>query len=651
MKPSFSFSKSVRFLTSALAVGATSFITFSAHSSTSTLSQQRALYDEAQDLLDERKVREYQAMRGKIAQYPLTPYVDYRAFLVDINKAKPSEVNAFIDQRKTFPFSHRVRAPYLDELAKSKQWSRLLEFQTTEPNGERYRCHYYTAHWLKGDKELAKQGAKSLWLSGESVDDACDTLFSQLDKAGYKTDELVIERMLLAYEKRNSRMINYLAKQLDSKEAKQTGSHIKAVYSKPEDVAKFAKKQYVTPENQTLAQLGLKKLARKDIKQAQASYDAVIKGMHLDKTAAQALADYLAFRMINTDDEQLVAWRDKKIATSNSVTLLERRSRLAIQHADWQGLKSWISLLPESKQESLRWTYWNARAQIGVGQESEGKQQLQSIIGKRNFYSVAAAMEMKQSIDYPTTTVTLDKSVVSPYQDALARIDELIARDKITAAKSEWRWLLGRVDKAKKEMLAAYASEQNWHHLAVTASISAKVWDNTQLRFPIAHKNLFSLYGEKHDIDPITLMSLARQESGLDAEARSPVGARGIMQIMPKTAKYTANKFQIEYDGAHELYEVGKNIEIGSHYLNSLLEQYDENRIFALAAYNAGPHRVKQWRERTDGKLDAYAFIEAIPFKETRGYVQNVLMFETYYRDLLGQRGAFLSPSELITNY
>lgn len=120
---------------------------------------------------------------------------------------------------------------------------------------------------------------------------------------------------------------------------------------------------------------------------------------------------------------------------------------------------------------------------------------------------------------------------------------------------------------------------------------------------------------------------------------------------MPATAKYTAKKYQLTYSGVDDLYQVGKNIEIGSHYLNGLLAQYDNNRIFAFAAYNAGPQRVDRWREQTQGKLDAYAFIEAIPFRETCGYVQNILMFETYYRDLMGLQGELLNENELQTKY
>ncbi|MEF1289054.1 murein transglycosylase [Vibrio sp. M260118] len=615
------------------------------------LQKQRALYDQAQTLLDENRVTEYKKIRPQIADYPLTPYVDYRSFLVDIGSRKPSEVEQFIAEHRTFPFSNRIRAPYIGALATKGKWQTLLEFQTQEPRGETYQCHYYNAHAKAGDKKLAFEGAQKLWLSGHSIADACDSLFATWDKAGLKTEQLILERMLLAFESRNGSLMSYLKKQLRSEPAKRQADEMKALFSKPESVATFAKKHKVTEFYQTQTKLALKKLARKDPEQAQKQFAKVVKGQHFDKATAQHLADYISFRLINTESESLAKWRDGKIVTSSSVALLERRVRLAIQHADWQGVEFWIEKLPPDSQQSLRWQYWLGRSEMALGKYNAGQKRMEAIIGQRNFYSVAAAKELKRSIEYPTSVIALEQQQVKPYQTELVRIEELIDRDKIAAAKSEWRWLLERADKSQKEMLAAFASFKGWHNLTVTASIKAKMWDNLEIRFPVAHRWWFNFYGDKHSIDPITLMSLARQESALDIEARSPVGARGIMQIMPSTAKYTAKKYKIEYQGYQDLYQVGKNIEIGSHYLDSLLKRYDNNRIFALAAYNAGPHRVKTWRERTQGKLDAYAFIEAIPFKETRGYVQNILMFETYYREVLGVDGAFLNPHELNAKY
>ncbi|KJY83723.1 lytic murein transglycosylase [Vibrio galatheae] len=616
-----------------------------------TLQQQRDLYDQAQALLDDKQVAQYHKIRPQIADYPLTPYVDYRSFLVDIGDRSPSEVTQFIKDYYSLPFSNRMRAPYIDALARKEKWHTLLEFQTVEPRGETYQCYYYNAHAKAGDKKLAFTGAKKLWLSGHSIADACDPLFEEWDRAGLKSEQLILDRMLLAFEARNGQLMRYLQKQLDSTQAKRQAEQMIALFAKPESVQVFAKKNKVTEFYQTQTQLALKKLARKDAEMAQQQFDAVIKGQHFDNVAAQKLADYIAFRLINTESAQLAAWRDKKIASSSNVSLVERRVRLAIQFADWQDVEKWIEKLPQDDQLSLRWQYWLGRSEIAQGEHLVGQQRMEAIVGQRNFYSVAAAKELKRSIHYPTSVISLNQELLKDYRTDLIRVEELIDRDKIAAAKSEWRWLLERSDKPQKEMLAAFASFKGWHHLTVTASIEAQMWDNLEIRFPVAHRWWFDFYADKHSIDPITLMSLARQESALDIEARSSVGARGIMQIMPSTAKYTAKKYKLDYQGYQDLYQVGKNIEIGSHYLDGLLKRYDNNRIFALAAYNAGPHRVESWRERTQGKLDAYAFIEAIPFKETRGYVQNILMFETYYREVLGVDGPFLNPHELNAKY
>lgn len=615
------------------------------------LKQQREVYDQAQSYLDKKDVASYQKVRSQIADYPLTPYIDYRAFLVDIRERSPQEVTDFIESHEAFPFSSRIRAPYIDSLARQKAWTTLLEFQTVEPRGETYQCHYYNALYQTGDKEQAFKGAEKLWHSGRSISDACDPLFAAWDRAGLRTDEQILQRMQLAFEARNGSIMNYLIKQVDSSNAKRQAKDMKSLFNKPESVVEFARQHPATEFYQQQVIQGVRKLARKDVEKAKKSFESVVQTQKLSDIQAQELADYISFRLINTNSDSLATWRDSKISTSQSSVLLERRIRLAIQQVDWNGVQRWIGLLESDKQESLRWQYWLGRSEIETGNKVAGQQRLEKLVGQRNFYSVAAAKEVQRSIDYPVSTISLDKKRVEPFNSSLVRIAELVERDKIAAAKSEWRWLLKRADEGQKEMLAAYASYKRWHHLTVTASIEAKMWDNLKLRFPVAHRWWFNFYGEKHSIDPITLMSLARQESAMDVEARSPVGARGIMQIMPSTAKYTARKYQLSYRGTSELYEVGKNIEIGSHYLKGLLEQYDNNRIFAFAAYNAGPHRVKTWRNRTQGKLDAYAFIEAIPFKETRGYVQNILMFETYYRDLLGEDGAFLNKAEITTRY
>ncbi|ENM5854271.1 murein transglycosylase [Vibrio mimicus] len=635
---------SILMLTTVCAMG-------SASASALDLEAQRAQYEQAQRWLDEKKVPEYQRIRKQIESYPLTPYLDYRAFLIDLGSKPPIAVRNFIDSHKEYPFSGRVAAPYLDALAQNKKWAALLQFQTQLPNGETYQCHYYNAKLQTGKRSEAFEGAKKLWLNGASIADACDPLFAEWERVGGLTDEWVLKRSLLAFEGRNRNLMIYLQKKLDGKKSQAKAQAMLELFDKPERVVAYSRKASQDPINQKVAELALQKWARSEPQEAQAVLNDVVKTQSWNREQKSRISHFIAIRLMETEDQALAKWRDEVARQSNNVRLIEARTRLALRENNWRELTQWISVLPEQERKTLRWQYWLGRSEMALGKKKEGTERLKALLGQRSFYSVAAAKVLKQSVNYPTSTVTLDMTLIKAHKKALVRIDELIALDKVIAAKSEWRWLLERVSQKEKEMLAAYAANAGWHQMTITATISASLWDNNQLRFPVVHQNLFNLHGQKNGIDPITLMSLARQESAMDSDAQSPVGARGLMQIMPDTARYTARKYQLSYSNPDELYQVGKNIEIGSRYLSSLLERYDQNRILAFAAYNAGPSRVDTWLKRSQGKLDAYGFIEAIPFAETRGYVQNILMFETYYRDLMGVEGRFLNDHELNTKY
>jgi soluble lytic murein transglycosylase len=612
-----------------------------------TLEEEREVYEKSQDLLDNKNVDDYLTLRPLIQNYTLTPYLDYRAFLIDISDRKPREVEAFMQDFREFPFSQRIRAAYLDALVKEDNWETFYQFQSESPRTESYQCSYYYAQLKNGKQDIAFGGAQDLWLNGSSISDQCDLLFEEWHLAGLRSDELILKRMSLAFEKRNANLLKYLMKMPSSQSAKNLAEDILLLYRQPEQVVVFANSYPPTEFNQHLSAMAVKKVARTD---PQVAID-LLEELDFENEKMQDIIDYIAYRLINTEEDELAQWRDIALSNSHNQSWLERRARLAIQQADWQGLEFWIDRLPASAQNTYRWLFWKGRAEIEQGDVAKGEKKLASILGERNFYSVAAAHLLDTPVVYYSASSQLNLDSVNKFQSSLDRIEELLTLDKVTAAKSEWRWLLTRAGSQNTKALAQYAASKRWHHFTVTATIEGRMWDYTSLRFPLAHQWWFEFYAAKQGIDPIMLMSVARQESAMDQQAISPVGARGIMQIMPNTAKYTANKFGLDYHNSHELFQVGKNIEIGSHYLGGLLTQFENNRIFAYAAYNAGPHRVTQWQERTSGNIDAYAFIESIPFKETRGYVQNILMFEIYYRNLLGLESELMSEYELTYNY
>jgi soluble lytic murein transglycosylase len=133
----------------------------------------------------------------------------------------------------------------------------------------------------------------------------------------------------------------------------------------------------------------------------------------------------------------------------------------------------------------------------------------------------------------------------------------------------------------------------------------------------------------------------------MNATVRSPVGALGLMQVMPATAEHTARKKGLSYRGSSDLLQPATNVEIGSTYMRMMLDRFADNRILAAAAYNAGPGRVNQWLARLPGaEVEHDRFVETIPFRETRKYVQNVLTYAVIYAYLQGRSAPVVQPSE-----
>ncbi|OOF09370.1 murein transglycosylase [Salinivibrio sp. PR5] len=614
------------------------------------LTPQQRQYEAAIDAIERGDLKRFRTLKGQLRDYPLYPYLDYRDFTRNLSLKSHKSVTNFINRYSSLPFVNSLRADYLTLLADRGEWKTLVSFQTDVPRGERYQCQYYYAHSQAGNRALARSGAKSLYLSGQSVDSACDPLFGFLSEQKLLTGELILQRMLLTFEARNRSLMRYLNRQLPASYQPQ-GEQVLALYDEPENVADFSKRSQVTPFNQKLTRLAFERLSRKDEAQAIRQFRRTVEGQHYDKRERQEIADYLISQLMNDDDPALAGWRDRMLRNTHNDGLIERRFRLALLDNDWHALNAWLSLLSDTEKQSLKWRYWDARIQLELGDSEQANRAFANMVGERNFYSVAAAQHLDQAIHIPSRSAVLKEEGLMPVKDVLARVDELIALNKIYAAKREWYYVLNRASDAQIALLAAYASKKHWYHLAVQATIAGKMWDHLSLRFPLAHQWWFEFFSRERGVDKTTLMALSRQESAFFTHAVSHVGARGLMQLMPRTARETSRELGYDYEGPASLSDPGVNIRLGSGYLKMMLDRFESNRILAFAAYNAGPHRVSRWLERSQGHMDAIAFIESIPFYETRHYVQNVLMFEIYYRQLLGEPVQFLRANELAKRY
>ena len=205
-------------------------------------------------------------------------------------------------------------------------------------------------------------------------------------------------------------------------------------------------------------------------------------------------------------------------------------------------------------------------------------------------------------------------------------------------------------DATRREELGALASVEGWPRMAIDAANKAEAWDRLDLRFPMPWQETFQHYAALQQVSSTELMAIARRESAFFPQANSPVGARGLMQLMPATGKQVASSLGKRHSSS-DLYEVDHNVLLGSAYYRQLLDRYDGNRVFALTAYNAGPHRVDRWRRKVGDTVPVEIWIETIPYQETRNYVQAVLSYNVVFQHLMGQDRSIMTLAELQAEY
>ena len=333
-------------------------------------------------------------------------------------------------------------------------------------------------------------------------------------------------------------------------------------------------------------------------------------------------------RFFDNENADFQKWRDEQIQQLKTDNLIERRLRMAI----WQktGLSPWLNSLTAEGKAKQEWRYWEAKQDI-----SKNIEKLTALSKERGFYPMLAATQLKQAykVDFPIVpSFTVAEQL--PFEQVFAMIRELRELGRNGLAKQRWRILLDNADFTTQLKLAEYAENQQWFELAVDASIVAKAWDYLSLRLPNAYSEYFNAALQNLNISKTFAMAIARQESAWNPMAQSSANARGLMQLLPSTAKLTAENNQLPYQGEQDLFKPLNNILLGTAHLNELNGKYPNNRILIAAAYNAGANRVEKWLSRANGKLALDEFVASIPFYETRGYVQNVVTYDFYYQIL-----------------
>jgi len=617
-----------------------------------SLDEQRSRYSQIRQAWDNHQMDVVDQLMPTLKDYPLYPYLEYRQLTDDLMNEPAVSVTQFVQANPTLPSARTLKNRFVNELARREDWRGLLAFSPDKPGTTEAQCNYYYAKYNVGQTQDAWDGAKTLWLTGKSQPNACDPLFSAWRASGTQDPLAYLERIRLAMQAGNTRLVISLANQMPT-DYQTISAAVISLANNPNSVLSFAQSTGATDFTRKMAAVAFTSVARQDVENARLLIPQLVEAQKLNESQTQDLRDIVAWRLMGNDiTAEQAQWRDDAIMRSESTSLVERRVRMAIGNGDRRGLNTWLARLPMEAKDKDEWRYWQADLLMDRGREQEAKDILHSLMQQRGFYPMVAAQRLGE--DY-SIRVEKPEGTVAPLlvnSPEMARVRELMYWNLDNTARGEWANLVSSRTRTEQGQLAKYAFDQDWWDLSVQATISGKLWDNLKERFPLAYKDLFVRYTGDKDISKSYAMAIARQESAWNPKVRSPVGATGLMQIMPGTATHTVKMFSIPgYNSASQLLDPETNINIGTSYLQYVYQQFGNNRIYASAAYNAGPGRVRTWQGNSAGRINAAAFVESIPFSETRGYVKNVLAYDAYYRYFMGDKTQILTDDEWKQRY
>ncbi|MEH6518124.1 MAG: transglycosylase SLT domain-containing protein [Halioglobus sp.] len=614
------------------------------------LAESRQSYVEAVTAIQRGRLTDYEQLRNDLDEYPLSLYLDYYKLSGNPRKVRPADARVFISQSADSPLPNRFLSVYLNKAGRDRRWDDFLQVKQDEPNEVALKCYYLRARLAEGDKPVAWEGAERLWVHGESRPKECDPLFDAWLKSGELGDKAVWGRMVKAFEARERSLMIYVARK-GSAELQPWSDKLIAVYRNPQ---KMRNQSFPADSaySADIVSLGLAFLARYSPAKALSYWQAYQGQLLFDPAQMQRVEYAITLRSLFAKEENTAAWIDDALVRLQDDKLTEIRLRWLLEEADWEALLATIPKLSETAREETVWRYWAAVADERLGRVDQAKEQFASVAQERDYYGFLASDKLGSPYSFNNQPLILMQAEADRLarMPSVQRVEELLFHEEDQLAHSEWFNTLDTREKPIQKQLAVLAGDRGWHRMAIDAASHAKAWDALNLRFPLPYQETFDHYSTVQRVPATELMAIARRESAFFPGARSPVGARGLMQIMPATGKQVASSLGRKHSTL-ALYEVEHNVQLGSAYYRQLLDRFSDNRVFALAAYNAGPHRVDRWKKNSNANVAVEVWVETIPFRETRNYVQAVLSYNVVLQHMQGNDISLLTIAEQQAQY
>ena len=569
------------------------------------------------------------------ASHPLSGYLDYwrlRAQLADARGDAPgpadSDARAFVARHAGALIGDLARRDWLTSLGRRQVWGTFDEVLPglVARDDLSIRCLALQSR-LSGNETVIAE-ARELLMQPRELPDVCNALLGTLVAAGQAGSADLWWRLEAALESGSAAAVRRAA---IAAAPRLEPRQLELALSRPAAALDGG-------ASREQAVIALSTLARSDPAEA-AERLADVGGRLRPADRAFAWSQIAAAGMRRLLPESH-AWAQQARGARASDETLAWLTRAALRARDWPAVRATIERMSEAGRADATWTYWLGRALQAETASPESQHRARvlftSIAGRADFYSQLASEELGARLTVPEAAVPPTDAELADARanPAFARALKFYELGLRGDGNREWNFAVRGLGDRQLIAAAEHARRIGLLDRAVNAADRTKLEHDYALRFPSPFAERLKPIARSQGLDPAWVYGLIRQESRFVQDARSPVGASGLMQIMPATARWIAKKMGVQDFTPARINELETNLQFGSFYLKTVFDDLDRSPVLASAAYNAGPGRPRSWRGTLPAPVEGAIFAEIVPFNETRGYVKHVLSNTVWYAGL-----------------
>ncbi|MDQ6995633.1 MAG: transglycosylase SLT domain-containing protein [Mariprofundaceae bacterium] len=601
------------------------------------LEQQRIMFQQARDALKVKDMSRLQQLSHDLGDYPLAPYLDVWQAYEKIKQEQDYDVWQILNKHKNLPESKYLRIAWMQSLAKRGQWPQVAEQLSLLGNKKKsFADISILSDWYNGHPQAALQSLTKQWRQAQPLPTEAQQLVKAWHSAGHPSHDDVWVRVQTWAKHGQWKKLQSLKHHLDVHEQKWLDVW-QQVKKSPEHSLLSSKVYHIPPHIMAwVANDGLRQLARDQIERAWLLLGRI--APQLKPQDVSHLKRYLAIRAAKQHHALAKEWLS---SLPQSIQNKETRAwfvRMLLLDKQWKKALDAMQSMPESEQIQSRWLYWQGYVLEQLHQAKTAKLLFQQAALERGYYSFLSANHLHQAYQMGAKSMPDMDMTWLLNKQAIQRAHEWRYWGEHSKADAEWNAALKGASKHHWAEAMQLAMQWGWYEQVIRAASKSGQWDMLDARFPLGYEAEVIKSASKTKLKPSMIWSIIRQESAFNPNAKSRTGASGLMQLMPATAKDVVKKHRIQYRHGLDLSRPKHNIELGSLYIADMLKRFNGQQALAIAAYNAGPNRVANWKESMPMTQEAL-WVELIPFNETRRYVQHVLAFMVVY-DWLQQQQA-----------